>query len=56
MQERAALPNRLELGDVRLQENAIDRTAGQRDVITQQRGCKEQDRNVTRCGTRLESF
>src|SRR6266566_1071166 len=39
MNEKPAhLPDRLELGHVRLQKQAINRTAGQRDVVTQQGG------------------
>ena len=34
-QERTDLPDRLELGDVRLQEDPIERPAGERDVIVQ---------------------
>ena len=38
IQEQAHLADRLELGDIRLQKQAINRAAGQRDVVAQQRG------------------
>ena len=38
MEKPAHLADGLQLGDVRLQEDAIDRTTGQRDVVTQQGG------------------
>src|SRR5438477_4576954 len=38
MEKPAHLADGLQLGDVRLQEDAIDRATGQRDVVVQQRG------------------
>src|SRR5437588_1403696 len=38
IQKQAHLADRLELGDIRLQKEAVDRTAAQRDVVVQQGG------------------
>ena len=38
MKEDADLADRLQLGHIRSQKDAVDRAAGQRDVVAQQRG------------------